>query len=352
MAERAARVLVIRTDKVGDMLLSTPAIKAVRAALPGAHLTVLASVYNEPAIRGWKVPDDIEVYDQAWPLRKRMAASLALRRRRFDLCLVLHPDLEAYAVARVTGAAVRVGLVHARRVLDRLFAPALLTHSSICRLELAARRGAKVPHEIDITRTVVELAGLGWGDGELDVGVPPEASRWADNVVAHWCRPGATLVGFHLSEKWFEEGWTAAQVSTLLTSIASIRGDVTVMVTHGSHDADAAGRVRGSRGCVGSDGRVVIVAVDFSRWAAMLSRCAVVVTRDTGSLHLSSALKRPVVALYASEGFARNSQQFAPWRVPNRIVRAGSFVETEPAIVGAVAALLGSGGAVARGGTS
>ena len=81
MAERAARVLVIRTDKVGDMLLSTPAIKAVRAALPGAHLTVLASVYNEPAIRGWKVPDDIEVYDQAWPLRKRMAASLALRRR-------------------------------------------------------------------------------------------------------------------------------------------------------------------------------------------------------------------------------------------------------------------------------
>jgi len=79
------------------------------------------------------------------------------------------------------------------------------------------------------------------------------------------------------------------------------------------------------------------------RWPA----ATLVVSRDTGSLHLSSALKRPVVAVYAPERFVENSQQFAPWRVPSRILRGGAFDAVAPAILRAVEDLLGgpSGGA-------
>lgn len=59
------RIVVVRTDKVGDLLLTMPAIRAIRTAFPAAHLTVLASPYNAPALQGWRVPDRVELYDSA-----------------------------------------------------------------------------------------------------------------------------------------------------------------------------------------------------------------------------------------------------------------------------------------------
>ncbi|MEW5981253.1 MAG: glycosyltransferase family 9 protein [Acidobacteriota bacterium] len=353
VVERSLRVLVIRTDKVGDLLLSMPAIRSIRESIPGAHLTVLASPYNAPVLRGWDVPDNIEIFDTCWPLRRQLAVAAALRRRRFDLCLVLHPAIEAYAVARMTGAPIRVGIVYARRLLERVLAPVLLTCVSACRLERAAARHSEVPHEIDLTRMVVEAAGLRWGDGELEVPMPPDAACWADDIVSRGGLPDEPLIGVHLSEKWRDQNWTIEHVGTMLAALASIRADGAVLVTHGPSDGiiaedlcglpgfeRARGEVNEAARWPGGDGRVRVLAVDFPRWAAIVSRCAVVVSRDTGSLHLASALKRPVVAVYAPKGFAINSRQFAPWRVPHRILMAGAARDTLPAIIQAVGELL------------
>jgi hypothetical protein len=86
-------------------------------------------------------------------------------------------------------------------------------------------------------------------------------------------------------------------------------------------------------------GRAAIVGVDYPRWVGLLSRCDVIVTRDTAAIHLASALGRPVVAVYGVDGFARNSQQFAPWRVPHRIVRDGPFERVGTEVVEAMAVL-------------
>jgi len=89
----------------------------------------------------------------------------------------------------------------------------------------------------------------------------------------------------------------------------------------------------------GVGGRLLVVSVDFSWWAALLARCSMVVSRDTGSVHLASALGRPVVAVYAPEGYQRNTGQFAPWQVAHRIVRGGPFEQAGPAVRQAVSAL-------------
>jgi hypothetical protein len=109
--------------------------------------------------------------------------------------------------------------------------------------------------------------------------------------------------------------------------------------------ADTAGGGPGAGGdligmaCRICGGRAVLVGVDYPRWVALSSRCDVIVTRDTASVHLASALGRPVAVVYASDGFARNSQQFAPWRVPHRILRDGAFERVAAEVVEAVAAL-------------
>jgi heptosyltransferase-2 len=347
------RVVVIRTDKVGDLLLSMPAIRAVRRAFPSAHLTVLASPYNAPALRGWQVPDEVELYDPAWPFRRRWRVAQDIRRRRCDLAVVLHASLESCVVARLTGAPVRAGVVIARRVLDRIFAPVLLTDRWISRVEAAAARGRPVLHEVEMTRHILACIGIPWAGDELEIPLEPEAVRWADALVSRCFPPAAPLVGLQVSAKWLADGWTIGQLSELVGMIVSRRPDARVILTCGPADADVAARLRtvsgvetapGSAGggevTIGWAGRAALVPVDFPRWAAVLARCEVVLSPATGAIHVAAALGRPVVGVYAVYRFAIDCQQFAPWRVPNRALRGGPFAEVAPAIVRAMEELL------------
>jgi heptosyltransferase-2 len=347
------RVLVIRTDKVGDLLLTMPAIRAVRRAFPSAHLTVLASPYNAPVLRGWHVPDRVEFYDPAWPFRRRWRVAQHLRQEGFDLCLVLHSSLEAYVVARLTGAPTRAGVVIARRVIDRVFAPALLTDRWFSRIEAAAGHGLPVLHEVEMTRHVLERVGIPWAGDELEVPLEPEAVRWAEALVSRHFPAAAPLVGLQVSAKWLADGWSIDQLGELVEMILSRRPEVRLLLTCGPGDGETAAGLRivsgvgASRGAatggevtIGWDGRAALVPVDFPRWAAVLASCAVVLSPATGAMHVAAALGRPVVGVYAVYRFAIDCQQFAPWRVPHRVLCAGPFVEVAPAIVRAVEDLL------------
>ncbi len=355
-SEHPRRILVIRTDKVGDMLLSTAAIRAVGRGCPDACLVVLASPYNAPVLGGWPIVHAVELFDHRWPIARRAAVARALRRRCFDLCVVLHPHPEAFLVARWTGAARRVGVVHERRLIDRTIAPALLSECVVSRVESAAARGGRVPHEVELTRQAVERAGIPWAGDDLEVRVPSTVRAAADLLLARTWPERFPTLGFHLSGKWLNEGWTIEQLGTLLLSIIDDHPDCRLLVTHGPCDAGVAAdllalprfgfdaRVDHDSGLTlasGAAGRVLLAAVDFEWWAALLARCAVVVSRDTGSLHLASALGRAVAVVYEPDGYDRNSRQFAPWRVRNRALRGGPFEQTAPAIRRSLHDLLG-----------
>ncbi len=349
------RVVVIRTDKVGDLLLTMPAIRAVRQAFPAAHLTVLASPYNAPAITGWTVPDCVELYDPAWPFRRRWRVATGLRRRGCDLCVVLHASLESYVVARLIGAPVRAGVVIARRVLDRVFAPVLLTRRWISRIEAVAERGEPAPHEVEMTRQVLAHAGSPWAGDELELPLDPEAVRWAEGLVSRHVPDGAPLVGLQVSAKWLADGWTIDEFRDLVTMIVAHRPEVRVLLTYGPADSDVAARLRRAGGvetssgnsadgewAAGWGGRAALVKVDFPRWAAALARCAVVLSPATGAMHVAAAVRRPVVGVYAIYRYEIDCRQFAPWGVPHRVLRAGPFAEVAPAIVRAMEELLES----------
>ena len=305
---------------------------------------------------GWPSALSLELFDHHWPLGRRLAAADALRRQRFDLCLVLHPHPEAFLVARWTGACRRVGVVHERRLLDRAIAPVLLSDRVLSRVESAAAHGHRVPHEVEITRQVVERAGIPWAGDDLEVHVGATIRAAAGRLLDRSWPEGSPLVGIHLSAKWLDDGWTIEQLGALLDSLLIHRPDCRLVVTHGPCDTDVAAalvalpRFRldegvdpecGLKVARGADGRMLVAAVTFEWWAALLARCAVVVSRDTGSLHLASALGRPVVAVYAPVGYEKNSRQFAPWRVRYHALLGGPFDTLAPAIGRSLLDLLG-----------
>jgi ADP-heptose:LPS heptosyltransferase len=84
-----------------------------------------------------------------------------------------------------------------------------------------------------------------------------------------------------------------------------------VLVTGGPGEEDLAAEVAGSAGIpVGGE-------TSFGSFAALVGRAQVVVTNNTGSTHVASALKRPVVTVFAG---TNPKEQWGPWRTPNRLL--------------------------------
>ena len=336
-------VLILRTDHLGDLLLSTPLIRTMRTALPGCRFTLVTSPANTAALNGWDALDDFLFFDPSWSLTRKWRFILELRQTRWDLCLTLSPRTNSYVLGWLSGAAQRAGIVYSRRILARLFSPLFLTHSVVMDIDGKLAAGQPVPHEVMQLADLAVALGLpktepGPLEFPLTAGEVDWANRW---LTDNWATPPAScLIGIHGAGKWLSHGWNAQDFLSLVRAIAEIHPNTKVLLTFGPGDTVLQHAVtdaleRESNPAVLNPGQLPI-----SRWAALLSLCDAVVSPDTGSLHLAVALARPVVAMYENDNFAHCSAQWAPWQVPSASIRRGTPTATIPLLAAEVLRLI------------
>ncbi len=110
--EGARRILVTRTDRIGDLVLSTPVFEALRLKFPKAYLAGLTFLENREIIEGNPHLDEVILYDKrgsekGWWGNLRFARALA--RKGFDLVIHLHPTNRMHLVSWLAGIPVRIG---------------------------------------------------------------------------------------------------------------------------------------------------------------------------------------------------------------------------------------------------
>ena len=105
------RILFIRIDRVGDLVLSTPAIRALKEGFPSAELTVLAGPAAAPLLVHNPHVDRVIVYGRSRGLREKTALVNELKRMRFDLAVDPYDDreMETAWIAGMSGASLRIG---------------------------------------------------------------------------------------------------------------------------------------------------------------------------------------------------------------------------------------------------
>jgi ADP-heptose:LPS heptosyltransferase len=301
------RIVLTRLDRVGDLILSTPAIASVRRSWPQAHVTLVCSTYNAIVVE--RNPDIDAVI-----VAPGDAAPGRFGRRRFrgacDLAIALAPRAADFALVRGTAAPVRVGYTYVRRYAARLTARFYLTKLGISEAdpELSERDpGRLVMHEVDQVIDLVRLAGGSVFRHELVLPIDDEDRA----VVAH-VPPGG--IAFHLGARWFSCGSTLASALELVRELRSL--GLPVVVTYG---ADAEREARSFRREGVAD--AVVGGLSFSQWAAVFEKSRLVLTVDTGATHVASATRRPTVVLFEHRYFHLSSQEWSPYRVPSVCVR-------------------------------
>jgi len=323
-------VVLVRTDRIGDLILSTPAIATVRRSFPEAHVTMICSSYNRVVME--RNTDVDEIVDAPADVKP---AVFGARFGGSDIAIALAPRKTDLAIAGATRAPVRAGYTYERRYLLRFtlrrFVNVIMTSEADPQLS-ERDPNRRVRHEVDQLLDLVALAGARERVDRLRLDITDEDREGVAFV------PQDSIV-FHLGKRWFEDGSTLESTVQLIRDLH--RFDLPIVITHAADCEQYIPAISETRAA-----DIVLGGLAFHRWAAVFERARVIVTVDTGATHVASAVRRPAVVAFEHRYFHLNSQEWAPYRVPSVLVRKPGDVQPQSLerfraqIVGGVQSLL------------
>jgi ADP-heptose:LPS heptosyltransferase len=298
------RILLTRTDRIGDLILSTPAIATVRASFPDAWVTMVTSPHNRVVMER---NDDVdELIEWASHVKPHLLGS---KLRGYDLAIALAPRAVDLQLVGATQAATRIGYTYERRWFARLTAALYVDRVMISEAdpELCDRDPRRVVrHEVVQLLDLVALAGARRRVSRLRLDLTDE-----DRIAARDL-PQSPIV-LHLGQRWFAEGSTLISTVAMVEELAQFAPVVITCARECEPQAQAFEHAAG----VAS----VVRGLPFHAWAAVFERARVVVTVDTGATHVASAVRRPTVVAFEHRYFRLNSQEWSPYDVPHVLVR-------------------------------
>jgi heptosyltransferase-1 len=286
-------VLLVRLSAIGDIVFASPLIAALRRAYPDAHLAWLvqpecrALLEHNPALDeviDWPVRDWIALWRQRRPvelIREVRSFREALRRRRFDLALDLQGLLKSGVLTWMSGAPERIGL-GSREGSQRLMTRVI-------------PRGGDHERIGSEYLFLAESLGLPAEDFAMEIHPAAEDGRFAENLIREQSLGGGYAVICPFTTRpqkhWFEKRW-----SELARRIHAEMG-LSVVMLGGPADRDSAVRIGSGAhsGLLNLAGKTGLLQA-----AAMIERCSLLVSVDTGLGHMGIAFGRPSLLLFGS----------------------------------------------------
>ena len=285
--ESKKKILVINLGGLGDILLSLPALKALRQMEPRAqiHLLVVPRVL--------KMASRIKEADKIWAIGRGKTGFfedfvnlIALRRERFDLALNMRSLISSGGAfkLRILLSLISAGKTAGRNTEGR----GGFFDVSVPELE----KGAK--HELTYNKELIETLGGQVEDENIDWTVSQETLARVNSLLAEsGIKESDVLIGIHpggrLSRRWPEENF--------LGMIKLLRAEYPCrFVITGTAGEEALGRYLKDN----SGGGVInlVDRLNIEGLFALIKRCNCFVSNDTGPMHFAAILKTPLVALF------------------------------------------------------
>jgi ADP-heptose:LPS heptosyltransferase len=310
------RILVIRRDNIGDLVCTTPLLRALRHQLPAARIEVLATRYNQAVLNNNPDIDALHFYVKAkhrepgesvpgiyW---RRFRMLMQLRRRRFDMAIIAGGySASAMRLARW----IKPGRIVLLREGDALAGANEV--ENCCRLLTQVGLDYEAPPPCVCT-DVTEVAGLRKKFGIGDAG---------------------QLVGIHISARKPSQRWPAEHFADLMRKLHAAAPEMRFVLLwapgseanpqHPGDDEKAQSVLEQTAG-------LPVFPVPTQRLEeliAALSLCDAVVCADGGAMHLAAGLGKPIVCFFGQSDATR----WHPWGVPYELLQPDNLdVSTLP----------------------
>jgi len=282
--------LIIRFSSVGDIILTSPLIRTLRARFPHSRIDFLVKEEYADLVRHNPHLSQTLLFPAGGTSADLRRFRTAVQASRYDLILDMHDSIRSRVLC--------CGPTPVLRYRKRRLARYALIHG---KMDFYARSG-EAP---SIARRYLEAAApLGVKDDGLgvEVFIPEGAHAAADGVLDAAGIPRDThLLGLCPSARHATKMWLPERFAGVAATLARAYG-LPVAVFGAAAERDRCDAIAAQIRTLAPDTSVCNCAGAFSlmETAAAMDRCTVVITNDTGLMHLASARKRPVVALFGS----------------------------------------------------
>lgn len=303
--ETISSILVRSTNWIGDAVMTTPALRAIRESFPNARVTVLANPLVAPLFTVHGAVDEVIIYDRKGVhagLRGKLRLARELRTRRFDLAILLQNAVDAALVAWLARIPRRMGY----RTDGR---GPLLTHG------VAVDGATRLLHHVEYYLAMLARFGVTTRDRHLELATTAdEDAAMAELLAGHGIGSRDALLGINpgatygAAKRWYPERFAA-----VADELAS-RWGARVVVTGGPGEAAIAADIAAAMTtpCVVMAGKTSVREL-----MALIKRCDFFITNDSGPMHIAAAFGVPLVAVFGSTDHATTS----PWSERAVIVR-------------------------------
>jgi lipopolysaccharide heptosyltransferase II len=289
-------ILLVRLRLIGDVVFTTPAIRAIRRHYPDARITYIVEEESAAVVRHNPHLDEV-IVARSPHARGRLRADIALirrlRRERYDLAIDFHGGPRSSLLTWLSGAPKRIGY----EVLGR---------SWMYTTRVARSRVLRPRHSVVSQWDVLLPLGIAPPDPEIDAtempNHPAAATAVARRLAAAGIGPDNPVIVVHVSAGNPFRRWPSASFVELVCRLASTDPMRRIILTSGPSDAAAAAAIAtDARAKLEPDQRATVVECgefDLGELRALIERAALYVGGDSGPLHIAGTTGVPVVGLY------------------------------------------------------
>ena len=292
------RILVTRTDRIGDVILSLPAIKAIRKAFPDAYIAVMVQPRIDDILKGNPHIDEVIVYDKNKKhkgILKNLGFIKGLRSKKFDMALNLHSTKRTNLLCFLAGIPRRIGYARGK-------ADFLLTD----KIEYTKKLGEK--HEAEYSLDVLRYLGISPEFSNPFICVQQGDEKKAEEILKTLgvasgekfaiLHPGASCK----SKMWPLENF--AKTGDMLIENLKIKP----MINLAPGQVDLGEKVRG---LMKNKPVFFCDPTTLGELAALFKKASLVISNDSGPAHIAAAVGSPVISI-----FGRNQKGLSPvrWR--------------------------------------
>ena len=288
------RILITQLGFIGDVILSTPVIGALRENFPKAELTVLTTVAAAPLVQFHPAGVSVITYDKRGKergLKGFLSMRKTLKSKDFDSVFSLHKSARTTLLHYFTRIPLRYGFKEA--------ALSFLYSKTVSR--------KPYPHDVQRNIAILKTIGIEASSPKLEIGLSEETISKTKELI-----PQSKFVVIAPGSVWKTKRWTAQGFAELSRKLVAEGFEVVLI---GAKDETVLGEIILQKS--GVKVRNYIGELSLVESAAVLSQAAVVVSNDSSPLHLASTFNVPTVAIFCA---TVPEFGFGPYQQPSRIM--------------------------------
>lgn len=274
------KFLFIRQDRIGDVLVSTPLIIALKKRFPGAQIDMLLSSNNHFVLENFSTVRKRWIYD------KKLASSLrilsGIRRERYDFVIDLmdNPSVTSTIILLLAAAKWNVGLEKDNQYAYDIAVPML------------SRRDT---HIVDRLAQLLDVFGIESKKEDLNIHyeTKPSSDHLIKEFIRKYCKASGGIVGINISAGHDSRFWGVAQYQQLLTNIKRAYPAANRVLLYKSEHESRARQIAEA-----VPKTIVAPTLTFDEFASMIKHLWILITPDTSAVHLAAAFHIPSVILY------------------------------------------------------